>query len=147
MKLVIYIIVLAVAYAACWRKRAALRTLGLIMMAASVVIAPSAYYLIEMGGFPGDATLTCGFWAVVCVLGLITFAVNRRQEKPAQPASLGTCPHGHGPLIMWNGKPRCLNCGWPEEKPIQIGKQVVEEELSGQSAEDTGERPSGESRS
>lgn len=23
------------------------------------------------------------------------------------------CPHGHGPLKMWDGKPRCWKCGYP----------------------------------
>jgi len=25
----------------------------------------------------------------------------------------GSCPHGHGPLKAWKGKPRCCTCGYP----------------------------------
>jgi len=78
MRGVIVLVVLAVAYAACWGKPRALRQLGLVMVAAAVVLTPTLYYLIEVGGFPADLTLSCGLWIAVGLVGLITYTANRK---------------------------------------------------------------------
>lgn len=46
-----------------------------------------------------------------------TFAPAGRPARPPSAAIVAECPHGHGPLKMWEGQLRCWTCGWTEEQP------------------------------
>jgi hypothetical protein len=42
---------------------------------------------------------------------------GERSDRAAPPTedALGSCPRGHGKMRLWNGKPRCWTCGYPEK--------------------------------
>ncbi len=42
--------------------------------------------------------------------------IERGKLARTAQATAGGCPHGHGPLKIWDGKPRCWTCGWPDKK-------------------------------
>lgn len=60
-----------------------MRILGLIMMVAGLILCGAAYYIIDVGFFPANLALTCGFWGIVCIIGVIIFATHpTKGNKP-----------------------------------------------------------------
>jgi len=58
-----------------------MRMLGLIMMVVGFILAAAFWFLISVGGFPANLPLTCGFWGVIGVAGLIIFASKPAKKK------------------------------------------------------------------
>ena len=60
-----------------------MRMLGLIMIFVGFIICGSEYYIIKVGFFPANLALTCTFWAIVGIVGLIIFATHpAKGNKP-----------------------------------------------------------------
>jgi len=82
-----------------------MRILGLIMMVAGFTICGVMYYVIDVGGYPANRALTCGFWGILGVAGLIIFATH--------PAKGNKTSEVQRPPTL-NGEPTINPAGHPE---------------------------------
>ncbi len=77
-----YVITLVVAFAS---RPSVRRKLGLFMMPTGLTLTAAMDYIIRVGGFPANWTLTCGFWLVVGITGLVLVMGNPRGKEERKP--------------------------------------------------------------
>jgi uncharacterized membrane protein (GlpM family) len=58
-----------------------MRMLGLIMLTVGVVLAPCSYYIIDVGRFPANLTITVAVWVIVAIIGLFLFLANPPRKR------------------------------------------------------------------